>query len=76
MPRQILESWDKIVEELSDHPNFGKSLEGNRTVRKQAKAIVDGIVDTVKQNKSRQFTTSSETQLSGMNTVVYLPTKT
>jgi transglutaminase-like putative cysteine protease len=49
MPRQILESWEKIVEELSDHPNFGKSLKGNRTVRKQAKAIVDGIVDTVKQ---------------------------
>jgi hypothetical protein len=48
MPRRILESWDKVLEELNDHPKLGKQLSGFGGIRKQAEAITATITDPMK----------------------------
>ncbi len=46
--RRILESWEKVAEELNDHPKFGKQLSGFSDVRTQTEAITAGILDPLK----------------------------
>ncbi len=43
--RRYLESWEKVVEELSNHIRFGKQLSGWGAVRKKTEEVIKGKID-------------------------------
>jgi len=45
--KKVLETWDKVVNELDDSRNFGKQLSGYSAVRRQVEMITDGITAPV-----------------------------
>ncbi len=68
-PRRILESWDKVAQELTDHLKFGKQLTSTLSIRRQVekvcgflsnptekvRAIYDFLRNTVVWNNHRWF---------------------
>ena len=48
MPQQVLQSWDKVAEELRDNSKFGRQLNGDRSIRKQVEALIHDKSDTLK----------------------------
>lgn len=48
MPRQFLQSWAKVAEELWDHPGFGSQLSGSGSIRKAAESVLAGVTDPMK----------------------------
>lgn len=47
MPVKVLQSWEKLVEELMDHKLFGGALEGSGDITRLAQSLCSGIPDTL-----------------------------
>ncbi|MBI5476954.1 MAG: DUF3857 and transglutaminase domain-containing protein [Ignavibacteriales bacterium] len=47
LPRKILESWDKVGEDLMTNQYFGVQLKGYRAIRKEVEKRTAGITDTL-----------------------------
>lgn len=45
LTKRILNTWEKVTEELLEDRRFGKWLEASGTVRKETRRLVDGITD-------------------------------
>jgi hypothetical protein len=46
--RKVLETWEKVAEELWDHNKFGDQLSQNGDIGKQTELVAGGIEDSLK----------------------------
>lgn len=51
-PRRILHTWDRVVEELLEAKDFGKQLNEDRLLRREAESITSGIGDATEKLKA------------------------
>ncbi len=41
--RRFIDTWDKLAQELREHPNFGKHLDSGRRVKDEVEQVVAGL---------------------------------
>ena len=44
-PEKVMDSWEKLAEELMDFEDFGKQIERHKVLREQAEVLVSGVTD-------------------------------
>ncbi len=45
IPDEVMNTWEKLAEDLMNHPSFGGQIERHKVLRQQAETLVAGLTD-------------------------------